>query len=1257
MSNEKTKNRLVAPLVTALLMTSALGIDDANAQRRRGDGDGNRDGRRGDRNGDRNSDRNGDNTGGTVSTPDRKPVQILPDTWQQHYIGTPDRNLRLTNNPRMAKLVDNVNNFQRQHTQAAKLLKEKKEQIIKLVEEQGKIEAAIAKLEKETVDAVAKKAELQKQIRQIKKTLRGLKTAVTLAQTAFDATAAASAEAEAKLETAKQKLGQLETQCSAAPTPECQALVDKQKQVVTRLERAAAEKKRLAEAALKDLKSKKDALATAENNIKTKEGQIAKIDQENTARAQKIAAEKQKLAAQAAKIAKAGEEMKPLAQNEERLYNNLVGAAKAHNAYKKELQGRLLSANTHGADMGRDDGRTDGLALARRIGNDAGLTDGDVDGRRDGERVGYSDGHRDGYQDGVRIGRDRANTDGERVGTAEGIRAGNTDAGQREGRDAGEARAQNSDAAAVGTAQGNSAGMDRAVSTGKLEGTRIGEDQAVAKYENVNLPGKVVSGAFDGTFDRVIPRMPHGHRGPNFQPGRNDYRRIMRLAYADGYTETYRQRQRDAYQRNIEAIYNNAYDRSYGTSYQASYDRSFSNGFGQGQSEGDRDEYNRVFPGVRESFFRQARSQFSNNPNRSSEEYRVTFDRVERDTYKQEYENIRSANYQRAERDTFEANIAEQTEIYRAKRFASVKNVYENNAVLSFVGSKIKDAGINGVAANDGIFQPGETTLHDVIIKNFGKKAASNATVTLADGSKAKLPTIPAGAVVTVKNALKGKIQASRPGQSERKTLRVYSPLTAEAKVQGRHYANASQGLVNSGDQKNLGIQFPLQLSRLTTNGTPVINEAIQLLVDLKNKSNRKYTGALKIEVSVNSKSNIISKTFGDVQSLDSTLRLKDAQVKVTDESDVYTPLRFTARVSKNGVLLGTLDQSFNTMVKAPYSEKAGKPVIVVNSDQTRVDLLDVVSELGGINNAAVLDLSLAGRNGQIMKTGLKNKTALVIDRGNGSVINNFDHVLAKSENTVFIYVDDNAQGLKLAEKTKSFKDAGKFAPSISGIGKIRLVFTNPEMKDNKNLKGSQVAMQSSRNGFKKLLPIAELFKSGKDQMIASIKSQINRGTYFNPSKTQSQLVEVMNIRGLAEFLNINSAYKASGGIFGRSSKIAKRMYKDGSLMYNKLRETLKKTRLDNNSVGLHLVGVNAHYTISKAISGFKDISNEMSAIRGKNAANESGDLIEEQVKKPLKSFDRGLYKKVYKNENIFTPFEVSDDDGVDRFARFGGDR
>ena len=412
MSNKKTKNRLVAPLVTALLVTSTLGVNDAFAQRRGGNGDGT--GRGGDRTGDRNGDRNGGGNGsgtdtgsgngsGTVVVTDRQPVQILPDTWQQNYIGTPDRNLRLANNPQMRKLIENVEQFQREHAQAAKLLKEKTEQITKLVEEKAQLEASVAKLEKETVDAVAKKAELEKQVREIKQTLRGLKTSVQLAQTAFDVTSKDTAAASASLESAKQELGTLETQCTASPTPECQAKVEQQKKKVQQLTRAHAEKERLSDAAEADLKTKKDALAAAEKNISDKEAEIAKIDQQNTQRAQKIAAEKQKVAGKMAQIAQAGEAMKPIAQNEERLYNNLVGAAKAHNAFKKELQGQLLSANRHGADMGQDNGRTDGLALARRIGNDAGLTDGDVDGRRDGDRVGYGDGHRDGYQDGVRV--------------------------------------------------------------------------------------------------------------------------------------------------------------------------------------------------------------------------------------------------------------------------------------------------------------------------------------------------------------------------------------------------------------------------------------------------------------------------------------------------------------------------------------------------------------------------------------------------------------------------------------------------------------------------------------------------------------------------------------------------------------------------------------------------------------------------------------------------------------------------------------
>ena len=379
---------------------------------------------------------------------------------------------------------------------------------------------------------------------------------------------------------------------------------------------------------------------------------------------------------------------------------------------------------------------------------------------------------------------------------------------------------------------------------------------------------------------------------------------------------------------------------------------------------------------------------------------------------------------------------------------------------------------------------------------------------------------------------------------------------------------------------------------------------------------------------------------------------LKDAQVKVTNESDVYTPLTFSAKISKNGVLLGTLDKGFNTMVKAPFKDKPGKPVVVVNSEDTRVELLDTLAQLGGISGASVLDLSLTGRNGQVLKQGLKNKTAIIVDQGNGSVVKNFDHVLAKSENNVFIFVDQNKKGLELAMTTASFKDAGSFSPTITGAGTGKVVFTNPHQV--KGLKGSQFAMQADIETMSKLIPLAELYKTSATNLLASLKTKLNRGTYFKPSVQTLQTAEIFNVKGLSEVVNLNKAYKESGGwLGGRDKKIAKKIYQDKTLHFNTLRETIKSLKLDDSSVGLYLFGVDAEFTLYKAATNFNDIDDDLTP-RTSSATKKSGSYIEDEVKKPLKKFDKKLYSKVYDNKGIYTPFTpgTDSDEGLNEWRK-----
>lgn len=1256
MPTKNKKSKLVAPLLATMLVVPFLTPDDALAQQRRGDRGGNGDGQGRDRNGNGNgggvsggfTNNTGTNNSGGFTTTNTVQRDRNRD-WVNEYIGKP--RFKLIDDAKLQKMARNANILEDSLTELTKVVVDKEKALKTLTDSQKAKQQEIKKLQDETVTAVAKKAELEKNIQQIKGTLPSLETKVSLAQAAVDSTGQSFAEATAKHASAVEALGKLTEQCTAAPTPECQAKVEQAKKRVEQLAKAKAEKEQLAKAAVQDLRQKKKALGEAKKKIADAQTEIGNIDTANSQRAQQIANKKQELQTLNGKVAAAAAELAPMKERHIKLQNQLNQAIIGMNAYRRDLIRDILGTNKDGAERGRYHGRTDGLGLARNLGSsygqDDGLRDGDIDGIRNGKERDYNNG----YAEGLRLGEVRAQQEGERDGTRDGRIAGNTDAGDREGNAAGIDRALQSDAASVGQRQGEEAGMDRAVSTGRRDGTVKGEAQAISKFETRGLENKTVNGPFAGTFERVIPRFPADHVGPSYKPRARGLVGLIKEAYLDGYSTGYGRMQRRAFENNIATIYNSAYDRSYDDAYDVAYRGFYREQFDAGQRNGDQFAFDRDYRGVRDSFFAQTRGQFSQNPDRSSGEYRTTFERVERESFKIKYEQIRRDNFDRFEAETFNANITSQTEKYRLLRFNEVTAIYSNNPVLDFSSSSMKDAGINGIAAADGIFQPGEATVHDVVVKNYGKKAANNVTVTLSDGQKMKLPSIPASATVTVKGAIKGSIANSRAGSVDSKTLRVYSPLTAEAKIQGRHYANPSQGMVNNGDQKRVKIQYPLSLSRLVTNGTPVINEPIQLLVDLANKSSRKYTGPLKIEVSVNSNGNIITKTFNDVQSLESTLRLKDAQVKVSSESDVYTPLTFTAKISKNGVLLGTLDRAFNVMAKAPYTDKPGKPVVVANSEDTRVELLDTLEQLGGIQGAAVLDLSLTGRNGQVLKQGLKDKTVLVIDRGNGNVIKNFDGVVAKSQNNVFIYVDQNKKGLEIAQTTASFKDAGKFSPTIVGVGTGKLVTTNPYR--NKNLKGSQYGLQADLGNMRKLLPVAALLKASAGDLIKALSTQINRGTYFNPSRQTLQTAQVFHIKGLAEIVNLNFTYKESGSwLGGRDRKWEKMIYKDTSLPHNALKEVIKKTKLNESSVGLYLLGVNADYTLNKASNSFDDIDDDLTP-RTSSAMRKSGDQIEKEVKKDLKKFDKNLYNKVYDNQGIFTPFTPgSDTEGLEEWDR-----
>lgn len=907
----------------------------------------------------------------------------------------------------------------------------------------------------------------------------------------------------------------------------------------------------------------------------------------------------------------------------------LQHAAKERESYRQDLIASVQFVNKEGANRGQVDGQNDGFGLSRRLGQDRGVRDGEADGFNQGTIDGQDRYYRRGADQGERDGASRARLDGHRDGTNEGTRSGNSNAGSREGRVAGIKRGDASNAAAVGIEQGKKAGMDRAVQTGSATGQDIGQKETVQKFETGELNSINLNGPFAGSFTRRSPDYPGDFNGPSFNPNVFNSRDVLKKAYADGYLQTYRDYTRLEFSRRIDVEYNSAYDNRYATTYDQAANREYPEYFDRGRREADARAYNRDYPIVKAQAFNVAFEQADNNPARASEEFKSAYKSSELSAYNERYEDIRSANFDRVELEVFKANIAAQTEIYRQKRIGEVTKIYNNNAVLAFVNSEMTDAGISGIASLDGVFQPGEATLHSVTLRNFGLKSATNVSVALDNGALVKIPEIAARSLVKITGAGLSKISSNASiGSTARSSLRVVSPLTSSDAVEGQHFDDIQSGVLKSADQKSVRVAYPLALSGLALNSQLLKGEANKLSITVSNASKRAHNGEMKVTVLVNSQSNILSKEFGILKSLQASAQLTDAEVLVTDERDVYRDLSFSASITQNGVTLGVLNSNMNAMAKAQYAEKANASVLVANSDRNLNQLLDALSLAGGIDKVSVLDLSLASLNSAILANGLNQKVILVVDDEAGSNIKSMNAFLSKSKSSTLVFIDESNSGLKNARTLPAAKDA-----QVLLMDKKSVVFTNQHRAE--GVVKSSAMIQSSLRSFDKDLGLARDLTLSATDLIARFKAEINRNTFF----TANNAIKTFSLKAMAEVLCINKAYDESGGIFSRNKKWAEMIGDDSTLFINVLKAA-SSGDVTEAKLSTVLPAIAMKDVLSNAMSNADGISRAMMP-KITNATNKVLDNMEDSFKKSLKNFNKDLYNKSYDNASIHRPFYI----------------
>lgn len=1158
--------------------------------------------------------------------------------WSNNYIGK--LSFKINDDSDLQQRIRKVEVTSTAFNQSKSKVDKKQKEVNQLQKTNQNLSKEIKKLSDQISQAITKQTNTKNQLQKDQKKVPALQKSLATAKKQLTAKQKELTSATSTLNNKKKKLEAQTKACNATPTPACKKKVTELKQDVSVYQSRITQLKNQEKNFSNKVESSQKSLTALNKKISTQQKEIKTITAQIQSKNQKLVQAKKQSTESSAKLSTSKKQLNKLKSENKNLAAALKVAQLDKEKFKERLIAKVLDANKKGAGEGSLDGESDGRYLSNRLGTHYGARDGENDGLNDGTRDGRERQRDIGYQEGQYDGAARAEREGSSNGQREGTYAGNIDAAKVAAITDGTNRAQASDAASVGSKQGADAGMQRAIHTGNEIGTKNGENEAINEFESKSLDSKSIQGSFAGSFARVIPSFPVNHQGRNFNPKGGFARKIVEQAFKDGYKQRYKNRLRSTYEIVIPRIYNDTYTENYEVSYDETYSREYPNDRQIGYNQGEIDAFNRDYGIHYDNAYNHFRTEFSINPNTSSNEYTSTYSNVENATYQSEYENIRIENYRTEEVNTFNTNIAQQTELFRLKRYTSVSKIYNENPVLKFVSSSITDGGINGVAAKDGVYQPSETTLHDITIKNFGNKEAKNVVVVMENGSKATIASIPAKSNTVIKGASKSKITA-RLGSTDTKILTVYSPLTAEASIQGRHYANQAQGKVNSGDKKSLRVNYPLSLSNLSISGTPIIGKSSTMSVQLTNKSKRNYEGDLNIEIESNAKSKIITKEFNAVSSLNGTTILKDSVIKVSSEDDIYSPITLKGKVTKNGVTLGVLSRDLVTMAKAPYVNKAGKPVVIANSDHSANDLIDLLSTMGGLKEASVLDTSLKSMNSSQLSNGLNGKTLLLLEKG---AVKDIDNMLKKSSSTSVVLIDELQNGLSGVKKISTFKDAESFDFNVAGVNtNTKMMFANPYRAS--GLKSAIPVVSSDIKSYKKYLALAELMKLSNDQILKKIESSVTKSSFFSASVANKQLMQMGIIRGIDETMRVNKHYDLSGSGLGRDKDIANILKDNDSLFHNKLGDLVDGKTKDKN-VSLFLFAHDFYYTMRNALKFYDPIEDRVKfAIQNRmfgalfiKAALKDVD----KSYKALKKYDKNLYKQVSNNKGLHAPFKMA---------------
>ncbi|MBI2520776.1 MAG: hypothetical protein HYV97_10180 [Bdellovibrio sp.] len=997
-------------------------------------------------------------------------------------------------------------------------------------------------------------------------------------------------------------------------------------------------------------------IATSRTEKEQKQARIQTLTTENTKLREEIPVLITKVGDLTRDLDKLTAEVTTLSQDVTRIGNIVtqqeVGYANEQNLFKRledQLIEDVLSANRMGYAKSRSDGQRDGIEVARVVGDELGERNGKAEGESrgsvDGRAREYARGKEQGEKEGAIKGREDGLAQGEQRGREEGHQL----AGAKEGEAAGLARAESSDAAQVGRRLGLQEGVQRARVEGERRGRGAGEAEAIQQMENRQIRNEVIRGPFAGTFANKLnlPAFP-GARGTYRNDESGHSRRIIRLAYIAGYSVGYDRAAEEVYYANIESIYTESYNRFYQTTYQAAVNRAYPEAFRQGKDEQFRKAWQREFDIYYRQTFEASRADALARPDRNSAVFKNAYKAKETATFEARYLQIRNSSLEAAARETFNQNIAAETEKARQRRLQEVNEIYQRFAVVKFQSANITDIGNELVGINDNVYMPGESIAHNVTITNYSDVAAKGLTLTNAQGEKFVLEDVPARATVTVLGAGKSVLDANaRLGKAYNITAGLKMDLTSsETQIQGRHFESAAQNLLKGQITSQVTAQLPVQVTGLTLSNPLILNHPSQVVTQLQNISSRTISGPITINLDSSAGRTIFTQTYANLDTLAAQATLNQAEVLINRPEMIFQELDFSLALYKNGVLLGRISNVARDYVKAPYVERSGRPVVVLNSTGrfSREFFKDIAGDLGGIDQVSILDLAGGAFHQNILERQLAGKTVYVINDRSNSLVALLDKAL-NTKNLMFAFVSNETNRGALDEaqgRLEHLANATKIPFDLDGQV-VQIVSSSPEVVTDLSVTTSLIEVDIQN--LEVVSKLENLLKLTNDELLSEIARKVTADGYFSANSETKMLLKVAGLRNLEEAETLADVYDRSLGarhfLFFklRDKSYLKRVKEDANLFVNKMKAKLDSAP-QNEKLAVALAAYAVQNASEEALNGEFGFSKAIRKMR--KAYEKSFDGLLDKAEKVLKSQLKNIkkpHKKAAEQANLFRPF------------------